>query len=474
MTPTGAMRAVVVACVSLCVPASTKPNVVMVLVDDLDARINGYGAAGVSNMAQLNARVASKGAIFERYFVAYPLCSPSRSTMLTGRYAHNTRFYGNLDLNRSLFHPLQEKATVNTWFFHKDYDTALIGKYLNGYHGEDDYATYVPPGWSSWTALQTVDYWGPRVNMDGVSVKFPDDQHQTDILANLSATWISQRHRPYFALITPHAPHDPQIPPTRYKDAPVARKMPADASFNERDALQATLPGMFAELPLQNETDMFSIYQDRARCLFAVDDLVGKVLDALDEDTTYFFFSSDNGYHLGHHRLPPGKREIFDHDARVPLVVSGPGVKPGLRTALVGNYDLAPTWADLCGVPVPRVAPLVDGRSFAPILLAGDDDDDDEKSRRSYVLQESWGSCEDSPHGTECTGRDQNSTVPSYVGLVDGRFTFATFADDAAMLFDDANDPDQTTNVAADHTDTVAAFRAVLRAVQACSGPSCP
>mmetsp|Transcript_1247 Transcript_1247/g.4200 ORF Transcript_1247/g.4200 Transcript_1247/m.4200 type:complete len:518 (-) Transcript_1247:117-1670(-) len=461
---------------------STK-SVVMVLTDDLDGSINGYNASGVAHMPQLNDRVARRGAVFLNYVVAYPLCSPSRSTMLTGRFTHNTRFYGNLDLNASFFHPVQERYTVNTWFPR----AALVGKYMNGYHSdgknnESSYATYIPPRWTSWMALQTVDYWGPRVNVDGRSVKFADSSHQTDVLARLAADWIRRQQQAfppggYFALITPHAPHDPYLPPARYEGTHVEDPV-FDASFNMAEDLQKKLPGVFADLPTQDETAMKEIYKKRARCLFAVDDLVGAVLDALpptalDEDT-YFFFSSDNGYHFGHHRLPAGKREVFDHDIRVPLVVAGPGVKPGPRRQLVANYDLAPTWADLANLTPRRGAPPVDGRSFAAILRG---DPAEKEAHRTFALQESYGSCEDSPHGANCTGRDQNSTEPDYLGLYQpNNFTFASFPKDATtMLFDDKNDPFQTKNVAASYADTVEDLLQSIATLRHCVGAdTCP
>ena len=454
--------------------AFAAPSIVMVLTDDLDAGINGYDGMGVGSMSQLNERVVKRGAVFENYVIPYPLCSPSRSTMLTGRLTHNTKYYGNLDLNASGFHPFQEATTVNTWF--TSHATALIGKYMNGYHAKDsdplEYSTYIPTGWTNWMALQTVDFFGPRINMNGVSVKFPNDQHQTDILANLAAGWISaQKKEPYFALITPHAPHAPYTPPVRYATTPVVSTMPKDKSVNEADMYQTRLPGTFAELPLVNETQMDAIFQNRSRCMLAVDDMVGLLLDVVDLSETYFFFASDNGYHLGHHRLPPGKREIFDHDVRVPLVVAGPGIVPGVRTELVGNYDLAPTWADLVGIQPLPTAPIVDGRSFAAVLRRTGS-----YTPRVVALQESWGSCEDSPNGIECSGRNQSSTDPDYIGLFKPlNYTFATFPKDhnATMLFDNAADPDQIMNIAPE-TDLSHFFR-TIDVLANCVGPSqCP
>ncbi len=106
--------------------------------------------------------------------------------------------------------------------------------------------------------------------------------------------------------------------------------------------------------------------------MLAVDEAVGRLIDALREsgelENTYVFFTSDNGWHAGEHRLTTGKWTAYEEDTRVPLIVRGPGVAEG-RTLphLVLNNDLAPTFADLAGVGVPS---FVDGRSLKPLLSA--------------------------------------------------------------------------------------------------------
>ena len=107
--------------------------------------------------------------------------------------------------------------------------------------------------------------------------------------------------------------------------------------------------------------------------MLAVEDLIASLLESLQAagklDNTYIFFTSDNGYHLGQHRLLPGKQTPYEEDIRVPLIVRGPGVREGaVVNELAGNIDLAPTFAELAGIDI---NPSVDGRSLAP-LLTGD------------------------------------------------------------------------------------------------------
>ena len=115
---------------------------------------------------------------------------------------------------------------------------------------------------------------------------------------------------------------------------------------------------------------MQGAYRQRLRSMLSVEDLLEQIVATLDQtgelENTYIFFTSDNGYHLGNHRLGLGKRTPYEEDIGVPLMVRGPGVPAGaVRQELVLNNDFAPTIADLAGVPTPA---FVDGSSFAPLL----------------------------------------------------------------------------------------------------------
>jgi arylsulfatase A-like enzyme len=115
---------------------------------------------------------------------------------------------------------------------------------------------------------------------------------------------------------------------------------------------------------------MEELRKKRLRSMMAVDDMIGDLFDSLREsnelDNTYVFFTSDNGFHLGQHRLGAGKWTAYEEDIHVPLVVRGPGVPEGEKLPHMAlNNDLAPTFADLAGVDPPK---FVDGRSLAPLL----------------------------------------------------------------------------------------------------------
>ena len=118
---------------------------------------------------------------------------------------------------------------------------------------------------------------------------------------------------------------------------------------------------------------MQDLYRDRLRSMLAVDEMVGRLMDALDKrgelENTFIFFTSDNGWHAGEHRLDTGKWTPYEEDVRVPLIVRGPGVPEGKTLPhLVLNNDIAPTLADIADVEDPS---FVDGRSLKPLLTNG-------------------------------------------------------------------------------------------------------
>lgn len=255
--------------------------------------------------------------------------------------------------------------------------------------------------------FQTVAFFGTAVNVadcskvancstHGATKVYPKDDYQTDIIANISLDWLKntyEKTKPFFMMLTPHAPHAPYTPAPRHKGTLAGLKQPLDPAFNLPDALQQLMPGNLGHLPMVNASAMDKIFESRAEALLAIDEMIGHLLDQVTamgiEDNTYFFFTCDNGYHLGQHRMPPGKREVFQHDINVPFIVSGPGiVAKSTMNGMAANYDLAATWAALGGATPSASAPLVDGKSLVPLLLGK------ALTVRTYTLQEGYQSCE--------------------------------------------------------------------------------
>ncbi len=183
--------------------------------------------------------------------------------------------------------------------------------------------------------------------------------------------------QPFFVFFAPSAPHGANMPMGRATPAPRHAGMfagvtaPRPPSFNEADV--SDKPPAIRNLPLLTDEQIAEIdieYQTRLESLQAVDEGIERIIATLaargELENTYLFFTSDNGYHLGQHRFPNGKWEIYDEEIRVPMIVRGPRVPAGVtRNHFVLNIDFAPTIAALAGIHPDHT---VDGQSFVPLF----------------------------------------------------------------------------------------------------------
>jgi N-acetylglucosamine-6-sulfatase len=352
--------------------APDRPNMIMILTDDLDTR-------SISHMPNLESLLIERGTTFENAFVTDSLCCPSRATILRGQYAHNHGILGN-EPPEGGFEKVRatglQKSTIATWLQSEDYRTILVGKYLNGYEG-----TYVPPGWDEWYAVSG-NYMSTDLNENGRIVSYdPEHDHLDDVLADRAAGYVGRPgggapsffvpHRHFFMWLSTTAPHQPADPAPRHEDALANVSLPRPPSFDEDDV--SDKPAWIRDNPPLSSDQIAlaeDLYRKRLQSMLAVDEMIGQLVEALEEsgelENTYIFFTSDNGFHLGTHRLTAGKWTAYEEDIRVPLIVRGPGVPEGRRLEhLVLNNDLAPTFADLAGAETPS---FVDGRSLAPLL----------------------------------------------------------------------------------------------------------
>jgi N-acetylglucosamine-6-sulfatase len=343
--------------------AKGRPNIILIVTDDLDV-------ASASKVPSLEGYIADEGLTFDNAFVTYPLCCPSRATILTGQYPHNhlVRSNGPPRGGFEAFRELgRERSTVATWLDEAGYETALFGKYLNGYgsQGRD----HIPPGWDEWYGTVGTT----QLNQNGQLVTYEADTHLDDALSGLAQDFVRRQERkdtPFFLYIAAHAPHAPADPSLRHGSLYEGLQVPRTPSFNEADV--SDKPEWVRNLSLDPKEvkHLDGLYRDRLRTMAAVGEMTGGLLRSLEEtgklDNTYLVLTSDNGYHMGHHRLELGKQAPYEEDIRVPLMIRGPGVPAGAsRDEMVLNNDFAPTFADLAGFPPPA---SVDGRSFASLL----------------------------------------------------------------------------------------------------------
>ncbi len=358
--------------------ARAKPNIVLIVADDLDA-------ASVELMPKMQAFLAGQGVTFRNAFATSPICCPSRASMLSGQYAHNHGIWSNGRASVSCFETFRsgggESNTIATWLKAAGYRTGLIGKYLNRYPGlrPDADESYVPPGWDEWVSVFAQDrtsdaYYEYFLNENRQIASYgkTEADYITDVLFEKALAFVRKgRGEPFFLWLAPNAPHAPAIAANRHRYAYADRRAPRSPSFNEEDI--SDKPSWYQgleRLTAEEVSDLDGFYRGRIETMLAVDDGIEKLVTTLASlgqlDNTYIVFTSDNGFLLGQHRFPRGKAAPYEESIRIPLVVRGPGVAPGATLSQDAlNIDLAPTFADLAQATAPAA---VDGRSLMPLL----------------------------------------------------------------------------------------------------------
>jgi len=451
-------------------PQAARPNIILILTDDQDAK-------SILHMPQLRAYLADQGVTFTNFFVTTALCCPSRSSILRGQYVHSHQVYTNRPPRGGFerFRDLgRERSTVATWLQAAGYHTVLMGKYLNGYP-QRDAPTYVPPGWEEWYSparggYRNFDY---TLNENGRLVGYgsaPED-YLTDVLARKAADVIRRSVRDgksFFIYLATYAPHAPATPAPRHARAFADLAAPRPPSFNEADVsdkpawVQNRQPLTAAQIGAIDEG-----YRTRLRSLLAVDDLIATVVDTLRATgqlgRTYIFFTSDNGYHMGEHRLLPGKNTAFEEDIRVPMLVRGPGVPPGRAVeAFALNIDLAPTFAALAGVPIPS---FVDGRSLTRWLGTAPPQG---LWREAFVIEHY------ADHRPSARPTRQQRQVPGFVGLRTREYVYVEYETGERELYDLAADPYQLQNIVASvPRELIDRLSSRLATLRACRGQTC-
>jgi iduronate 2-sulfatase len=365
------------------VAATPPPNVLFIATDDMNNALGCYGHPRVRT-PHLD-RLAQRGVRFDRAYAQFPLCSPSRTSIMTGRRPDATEVY---DLQKHFRTVLPDVVTLSQLFMNHRYHAARVGKI---YH-------YGNPGQIGTDGLDDPASWTERINPKGrdkadehlivnhtpkrglgSSLSFlraeGADEEQTDGIVATETIRLLETHRarPFFIAAGFYRPHCPYIAPKKYFELyPIEQVTiptgPWDYLANvPPPALASTQPHPWFGVTELQAREALQAYW--ATITF-VDAQVGRLLDALDRlklaDRTVVVFWSDHGYHTGEHGLWK-KQSVFENSARVPLIIAAPGTKA--RAVACGRtvelLDLYPTLADLCGLPAPDG---LDGRSLRPLL----------------------------------------------------------------------------------------------------------
>lgn len=467
-------------------PQSKRPNIVLVLTDDMRYDDLVF-------MPRLRRLVQRRGVTFENAFSPYPLCCPARASLLTGQAAHNHKVYWH--------HPpygfgaFDDSFTLATALRREGYQTGFLGKYLNGYGTQYSRVTggrshrYVPAGWTEWRAAVNSPPWvrysgGPYnffntpYNVNGRIDHGHEGEYQTNTLGRMTREVIDRFHRsrkPFFVLTSFTAPHqagprerdDPPrrvrrsdgrwttMPTTsrprwvrgRFDDVVThAGGEPADGGPTEVDVSDKPSRFRVPDLNRAERRALREVTRQRAEALYVVDVEVGRIIKRLKRTrewaNTVFVFTSDNGFYLGEHRRRTGKVTAHEPSIRVPLLMTGPGL-PGRASRFdpVTTMDITATVADIAGARQ-QFPYQLDGASVWPTVRHGDRGWD-----RPVVTESLYGTNDGEILTWSPPGGAPFEDARGAIGVRTARYKLILYVDGSTELYDLATDPNELTGL---------------------------
>ncbi len=346
--------------------AQKRPNILFIFMDDANTDV-------LKAMDNVNERIKARGATFENATFAKALCCPNRAAMLRGQFPHNTNVLDNHPPNggyQTFASTGLERDTYATTINGSSYDTFYAGKYFNGYSAK--HMNRKPPGWDFWYGSSPSGKCFSDNGVKSCPSRFRSTLHDR-WLANQAVPWIRAaggRERPFLATLSFHNPHTPSEYPATYAGR-YSSAVNDSPSYDEADV--SDKPKWIqnrSRFNPQEDAELTRRYRDRLRAADFSDDQIGRVLDALhrsgESDDTYVVFWSDNGYHVGEHRLVD-KTSPYVEASRLPLFVKGPGIgASATEKAVINAVDIRATLEDMA-VPQANSPAYEDGHSFLPI-----------------------------------------------------------------------------------------------------------
>lgn len=381
--------------------AAERPNILYIMSDDHAAHAISAYHSRINQTPNID-RLAKEGMRLDNCFCTNSICSPSRATVITGKYSHlnGVPTFNRLD---------GSQPTAAKYLQAAGYYTGMIGKW---HLGSD------PTGFDRWTILPGQGaYFDPQFLEPGGSRAISG--YATDIITDLAIDFLKNRphDKPFFLMCHHKAPHRPWEPDAKHKAMFADRQIPEPATLRDdyatrTDAIRQCEQKVFSDMtnvdlklpqppnlspaerqkwrrekPTKVEIEVngkkktlageelnrwkYQRYmQDYLACIQSIDDNVGRLLDWLDQNglsaNTVVIYTSDQGFFLGDHGLYD-KRFMYEASLRMPFLVRWPAViRPGsVQDALAINPDFTPTFLDLAGVKVP---PDIQGRSLVPLL----------------------------------------------------------------------------------------------------------
>jgi iduronate 2-sulfatase len=450
--------------------AAERPNVLFLMADDLNNLLGCYGdsRAKTPNLD----RLAERGVRFERAYCAYPLCGPSRNSMLTGLYPNSTGILANAQIFRQT---IPSQLSLPQAFRQQGYFAARVGKLYHynvprsiGTNGHDD-----PGSWELELNPAGVDRLEeePKITtltpgQFGGTLSWyaspKSDEHHTDGLEAADAEWVlercaKQKDRPFFLAVGFFRPHTPYVAPKDpyfgyypEKEMPVVQGVKED----QADIPPAGLGSYKKEQDKLTDDLRRQVLQAYYASISFMDAQVGRVVNALERlglaDNTVIVFASDHGYHMGEHGLWQ-KMSLFEESSRVPLLIVAPGAgtKGGVSKTPVSLVDLFPTLTELCDVKAPA---NLQGQSLVPMLK-----DPQAKGRGWAVTQVSRGGGRNRATITPDAGSEGRRFFGYSLRTPRWRYTEWDGGKQGRELYDHDADPKELKNLAKDpaHATTV-------------------
>ena len=350
-------------------PGAAARNVVIVQTDD-----HRYDMLGVMGHPFVETphmdSLARNGVHVANAFATTALCSPSRASLLTGRYAHRHRVVDNNN-------PIPKGTVFFPQYLQRaGYDTAFIGKWHMGGEHDDP-----QPGFDRWVSFKGQGTYLPSadgLNVDGRRV--PQKGYITDELTDYALEWLNGRpaDKPFFMILSHKAVHSEFIPAERHRGRYAGNAVPKPVTLAPPEA-SANKPVWTrnqrnswhgVEFPYHSDLDVDSYYRSYAETLLAVDESLGRVLGWLRDhgrlENTLVIYVGDNGFMFGEQGLID-KRTAYEASMRVPMLMQAPNLIPAGRkaTGMAANIDIAPTVLDAAGLVPPAG---LDGVSLLPML----------------------------------------------------------------------------------------------------------
>jgi arylsulfatase A-like enzyme len=408
--------------------SDNRPNFLIIVSDDQRFDTMQY-------MPKTSELIFDQGVTFNRAYITTPLCCPSRVSILTGEYAHNTlvRNNGNENNNTTLIEDLHKNG----------YYTGLVGKYLNSWKGEKR------PEFDYWVSYfkGKSEYLNPPLNVNGKWKKHIG--YITDILGTYSLDFLDEatsQKKPWILFYTPIAPHEPTVPFAGDLDQYTDLAPNRPPSFNEPDVSDKPVWLQNKAQLTDDEIKAIDTFRrNQILTLLPLDRAVGILMKQLDRegelDNTVVMYISDNGKFWGEHRIA-SKNSFYEEAVKVPFALRYPPLvpKPCEENRLVANIDIAPTVYELAGL---KPAHKMDGLSLVGLLNGS-------STWRDGLLLEGW-----PPRGI-------------FTAWETDRYVYAETQGDRSELYDLQTDPYELNNLAdlPQYKDMIAGFQKELAPIR--------